>query len=149
MIDWGRCPSVGCMLIMFGRTRMKLVPFALAATGALMLVLAGCRKEEEKPAVPPSSPQSYMNDEAFMGKLEGKRKERASTMARHAKAWAAYQEALKADPKGEKPETKELLKKAEEIRHEYEAQRAEAMKIVRERLTPVRKEGSSNKGISK
>ena len=124
--------------------------------GALVLSLSGCRKEEAKPETPASSPQSYMNDKAFMGKLEEKRKARASTMARHAKAWAAYKEALKADPKGEKPETKELLKKAEEIRLEYEAQRAEAMRIVRDRLTPVREEGrgkreegSSDKGISK
>ena len=120
-------------------TRARLVPFVLCATGALVLFLAGCRKEEAKPETPASSPQSYMNDKAFMGKLEEKRKARASTMARHAKAWAAYKEALKADPKGEKPETKELLKKAEEIRREYEAQRAEAMRIVRERITPEKK----------
>ena len=139
MIRWEKCLSAGYMLIMKRRTRIKLVPFALCATGALLLVFAGCRKEEAKPEAPASSPQSYMNDKAFMGKLAEKRKARASTMARHAKAWAAYQEALKADPKGEKPETKELLKKAEDIRLEYEAQRAEAMKVVRERITPERK----------
>lgn len=139
MIDWEKCPPVGCNIKMIMRMRARLVPFVLCATGALVLCLAGCRKEEEKPEVPASSPQSYMNDKAFMGKLKEKRKARASTMARHAKAWAAYQEALKADPKGEKPETKELLKKAEAIRREYEAQRAEAMKIVGERLTPEKK----------
>ena len=118
------------------RMRARLVPFVLCATGIVLCCLTGCRKEEKKPEIPSSSPQSYMNDKAFMGKLEVQRKERASTMARHAKAWAAYKEALKTDPNGEKPETKELLKKAEDIRREYEAQRAETMKAVSERLRP-------------
>ena len=43
--------------------------------GVVSLVLAGCRKEEEKPAIPPSSPASYMHDKAFMGKLSKERSE--------------------------------------------------------------------------
>ena len=123
-------------------TRARLVPFVLCATGALVLFLAGCRKEEAKPEIPASSPQSYMNDKAFMGKLKEKRKARASTMARHHEAYVAYQEALKADPKGEKPETKALHEKMIAIENEYQALERETMRFVRDRLAPVRGQGS-------
>ena len=55
------------------RTSSFLVPFALCAMGACVLVLAGCRKEEEQRPVDPSSPESYVHDQAFMGGLKAAR----------------------------------------------------------------------------
>ena len=62
-------------------TRARLVPFALCATGALALFLAGCRKEEAKPEIPASSPASYMNDTNFMGRLSADRRERQKLLS--------------------------------------------------------------------
>ena len=135
------------------RTREKLVPFVLCAMGVLSSVLTGCRKEEAKPEIPASSPQSYMNDKAFMGELKAQKDERRQTMARYMKARAAYEAALKGDAKCEKPETQDLKKKMEAIEDEYQAQRRKTLKTVRERITPGRSgKGSAspaNKDISK
>ena len=56
---------------------MFLVPFALCALGFVQLVLTGCKREPEKPVPPPHTPESYMNDPAFTGKLAAERKEQA------------------------------------------------------------------------
>ena len=64
-------------MIMKYRTRARLVPFALCAMGALVLFLAGCRKEEAKPEIPASSPASYMNDRKFIGELAAERAEQS------------------------------------------------------------------------
>ena len=134
--------------------------------GVLMLFLAGCRKEEAKPEIPASSPQSYMNDKAFMGELKAQKEERQRTMARYMKARAAYEAALKADEKCERPETQDLKRKMESIEDEYQAQRRKTLATVRERIMPRRGEATSpslqgksgrsgedaaspNKGISK
>ena len=58
------------------RTRLKLVPFALVAMGALAIVLPGCRKEKEEEKASPSSPEVYMNDPVFRKELADGRKER-------------------------------------------------------------------------
>ena len=55
------------------------LPTALVAAVLLALVV-GCRKEEEpvpapKPKPDPSSPESYMNDKEFRGRLAAERKE--------------------------------------------------------------------------
>ena len=44
--------------------------------GLVLLSLAGCRKEEEKP-VDPSSPASYVHDKEFMGSLAAERAEQS------------------------------------------------------------------------
>lgn len=138
MLDWEECPSVGCMLIMKCCMRPRLVPIALCAMGMFVLCLAGCRKEEKKPEVPASSPQSYMNDKAFMGELKAQKDERRQTMARYMKARKAYEAALKGDAKCEQPETQELKKKMEAIEDEYQAQRRKTLATVRERIAPER-----------
>lgn len=99
------------------------------------LVLAGCRKEE-KPAVSPSSPKSYMKDKAFLGKLEEQQRTREGVMARHMAARRAYNEALKVDPKGEQPATQELRAKMDALEAEYRKLQQETFKTVRERITP-------------
>jgi len=63
------------------RTSPFLVPFAFCATGFLALALAGCSREAEpKEVVPSTSPESYMRDAAFRGKLSAERKERQSLL---------------------------------------------------------------------
>ena len=158
MIDWGKCPPVGCMLIMIGRTRVKLVPFALCAMGALMLAFAGCRKEEKKPEIPASSPASYMNDPVFRRQLEEKRKE-LRAIAKERKPLADRMQALVKEH-GENlaalqkiDEWNDLYEKVTALNKKYEETRARQLKVVRERITPRRsgKDSASplNKEISK
>ena len=106
--------------------------------GALMLFLAGCRKEEAKPEVPASSPQSYMNDPKFMGELKKQRDERQQVMREHFKAFNAYKAAVASDPNCEKPETKALRAKLDELERRNKELRAQTFATVRERITPPR-----------
>ena len=145
MLDWEKCPPVGCMLIMKICTRVKLVPFVLCAMGALMLFLAGCRKEEAKPAIPASSPASYMNDPVFRKQLEEKRKELQAIVAER-KPLADRMQALVKEH-GENlaalqkiPEWNDLHKKVVALNARYEEVRKRQLKVVRERITPVKKE---------
>jgi hypothetical protein len=54
---------------------------AVAAVGALVCTLTGCSRED----VPASSPESYMNDTAFMKTLEDMKREQAQLAAAHYK----------------------------------------------------------------
>lgn len=62
------------------------MPFALCATGlATVFALTGCSREKAAPAAPapavsPASPESYMHDAAFRGKLSAAQKERQSLL---------------------------------------------------------------------
>ena len=150
MIDWWKCPPVGCMLTMFGRTRARLVPFVLCAMGVLSLVLAGCRKEEKKPETPASSPASYMRDPVFRGKLAAERKEHVRlTQERNAivlKMTAmidAKKEELKTDDievvraaLENDPAWRELYAACTNANAAVESQRRKALGTVRERLAP-------------
>lgn len=102
--------------------------------GFALLTFTGCGKEEK--SVDPASPESYMKDKPFLDKLSAQKKERASVMQRHIAARKAYEEALKADPKGEKPETQELRNKMDALEDEYRALRQKTLQTVRERITP-------------
>ena len=122
------------------RTRARLVPFALCATGALMMFLAGCRKEEAKPETPASSPASYMNDPVFRKQVADKRKELQAIVAER-KPLADRMQALVKEH-GEDlaalqkiPEWNDLHKKVVELNAKYEAVRARQLKIVRERIS--------------
>ena len=126
-------------------TRARLVPFALCATGALVLFLAGCRKEEKKPETPASSPASYMNDPVFRKQLEEKRKELSAIVAERKPLADRMQELVKEH--GEDlaalqkiPEWNFLYKKVTELNKRYEEVRARQLKVVRERLTPEKKD---------
>ena len=135
------------------RTRSRLVPFVLCATGALMMFLAGCRKEEAKPETPASSPESYMRDPVFRGKLAAERKEHVKlTQARNAiiEKMKAMVDAKKAELKTDDvkavraalendPAWRELHTQCTNANAAVEAQRRKALGIVRERITPKKK----------
>ena len=62
--------------------RRKLIENALvavAAVGAIVCTLTGCSRED----VPTSSPESYMNDAAFMKSLETMKREQGQLAAAH------------------------------------------------------------------
>ena len=136
-------------------TRARLVPFALCATGMLLVVLAGCRKEEAKP-VDPSSPASYLHDKEFMGSLAVARTEQGRLIQSRneiARKMVAMIEAKKAemktdDLKAVKAELekdavwRELHAACTNANAAVESQRRELLDKVRARIAP-------KKGISK
>ena len=133
------------MLIMKYRTRARLVPFVLCAMGASMLFLAGCRKEETKPDIPASSPASYMNDPVFRKQLSEKRKELQAIVAERKPLADRMQELVKEH--GEDlsalqkiDEWNDLYKKVTALNKKYEEVRARQLKVVRERIKPVKKD---------
>ena len=151
MIDWGKRPPVGCMLIMKRCTRMKLVPFALCAMGALMLVFTGCRKEEEKkPEAPASSSASYVHDKAFMGSLAAARAEQSRLIKSRneiARKMVAMIEAKQAEMKTDDMKAvraelekdaawRELHAACTNANAQVKSQRRELLGKVRERITP-------------
>ena len=126
--------------------------------GALVLSLAGCRKEEAKPEIPASSPASYMNDPVFRKQLSDKRKELSAIVAERKPLADRMQELVKEH--GEDlaalqkiPEWNDLYRKVTALNKRYEEVRARQLKVVRERLAPGRsgKDSASplNKDISK
>ena len=154
-------------------TRAKLVSFVLCTTGALLLFLAGCRKEEKAPEIPASSPASYMKDPVFRKELKdrrvaaaeiGERRERvnAGLAACRKRVAAALKtdDAKAIDAALAKDETwQQLQAEGKVIDAEFMANHRETMRLVRERITPIkgkreqgtgkRAETTSNKGISK
>ena len=142
-------------MIMKYRTRARLVPFALCATGLALLFLAGCRKEEAKPETPASSPESYMRDPVFRGKLTAARKEHVK-LTRDRNEIVAKMTAMIDAKKGEMktddlkavkaelekdPAWQALYAACTNANAKVEAQRRRTLSTVRERLAP--------KGISK
>ena len=121
------------------------MPFALCATGALMLFLAGCRKEEAKPETPASSPASYMNDPVFRKQLSDKRKELSAIVAERKPLADRMQELVKEHGEDlaalqKLPEWNELYRKVTALNKKYEEVRARQLKVVRERITPEKKD---------
>ena len=159
MLDWEKCLLVGFMLTMKRCTRMKLVPFVLCMTGVLVLSLAGCRKEEAKPEIPPSSPQSYMNDTNFLGKVTAKRKDLQAIVRERAPLVKRMEELVRAHGKDlaalqRIPEWNELHAKVVALNAKYEETRKRQLKVVCERINPKRDQGSGirdqkEKAISK
>ena len=127
---------------MMMRTRVRLVPFALCAMGAIALFLAGCRKEEQKkaPVIPASSPASYMNDPVFRKQVADKRK-RLQAIVAERKPFADRMEALIREHGQDLaalqkiPEWNDLHKKVVALNAKYEEVRARQLKIVRERIS--------------
>ena len=125
---------------MMMRTRARLVPFALAATGIVLLSLAGCRKEEKAPEVPASSPKSYLKDPAFMGQLAEKRKELSAIVAERAPLVERMEQLIKEHGQDlaalqKIPEWNDLHKKVVELNAKYEEVRARQLKVLRERIS--------------
>ena len=120
--------------------------------GLVVLFLAGCRKEEAKPEVPASSPASYMNDPVFRKQVAAKRKDLQAIMMERAPLVKRMEELIRAHGKDlatlqKIPEWNELHKKVTELNKRYEETRARQLKVVRERLAPVRDQ--KEKTISK
>ena len=108
--------------------------------GALLLCLAGCRKEEKAPEIPASSPKSYLKDPAFMGQLEAKRKELSAIVAERAPLVERMEALIKEHGQDlaalqKIPEWNDLHKKVVELNAKYEEVRARQLKIVRERIS--------------
>ena len=118
--------------------------------GALALILQGCGRDErasEKPSVPASAPAVYMNDPVFRQQLEAKRKELQAIVKTRAPLAKRMEELVKEHGKDlaalqKIPEWNELHKKVTALNAKYEETRARQLKVVRERLTPVRDQGS-------
>lgn len=138
---------------MTSKTRKSphLVPSALCAAGAFLLLVAGCGKggEQAKP-VDPTSPESYMNDRPFREKLSADRKARQALFRARGEIvsqMAAMIEAkkrelgtddlakVKAALDGD-PAWKEVYRQFEEATAKIEASRKATLKTVRERITP-------------
>ena len=128
------------------RTRARLVPFVLCATGIVLCCLTGCRKEEKKPEIPSSSPQSYMNDPKFRNALTVKRKDLQAIVKERAPLMKRMEELVKEHGKDlaalqKIPEWNELHAKVVALNKTYEEVRARQLRIVRERINPERDQG--------
>ena len=136
-----------------------LVLIVLCAVGLGLLFFALCRRAEQAPEIPASSPASYMKDTNFLNQVSAKRKElqaivkeRKPLVERMEALIKAHGEDLAALQKI--PEWNDLHKKVVELNKRYEEVRARQLKIVRNRLAPVRDQGSGirnekDKAISK
>lgn len=152
LVDWGWCALGLNMHVMKIRTSTFLVPFAFCAIGCCALVFQGCKKEPAKPVPPPSSPESYMNDPEFRGRLAKERGEHVK-LVRESNAISAKMKA-KIDALREKMKTEDPAKLKVELEKDpewvelytqktnanarVEAHRKATLGVVRERLTPKR-----------
>ena len=143
---------------MMMRTRARLVPFVLCATGMIVLCLAGCRKEEKAPEIPASSPASYMKDPEFMKQVSDKRKELQAIVNERNPLVKRMEELIKEHGQDlaalqKIDEWNELYKKVTALNKKYEEVRTRQLKVVREKIAPVRsgQETTSplGKGVSK
>ena len=117
----------------------------------LLTFVAGCPSKKEEPPKPdPSSPESYMNDKEFRGRLAAERKEHVALIRdRNAIAdrMKAMIEAKKAELKTEDlekvkvelekdPAWNDLYAQCTNANAKVEAHSRERLGIVRERITP-------------
>ena len=116
------------------RRIVSCVPFTLCVTGLLALALAGCRREAEAPSplpsIPSNSPASYMNDPAFMARLDAKGDELKAIMRERAPLIARWKKLEPGDSARD-----ELKKQIEELNAKYEAVRKQQLEIVHERVS--------------
>jgi len=129
---------------------MKSVCAKAVFMAALAAALAGCSREgEKKAAVSPASPESYMKDEAFRGRLDGqvaKRGElaqaRNAVVAQMAEMVEAKKRELGTDDEAalraaleKDPAWRELYTRCQDANAAIGENRRETMAVVRERLT--------------
>lgn len=128
-----------------------LVPAALCAASAFLLLVAGCGKSEEKAApVDPTSPEGYMNDQPFREKLSADRKARQALFRARSEIVSQMEAMIEAKKRelgtedlgkvkaaldGD-PAWKEVYRQFEEATAKIEASRKATLKTVRERITP-------------
>lgn len=150
-------------MIKMDRTRLKLVPFVLCAMGMFVLFFAGCSKQSDEAAVPSNAPESYLNDKAFMGKLDSMRKEReglAQICTKLMKELKAKVDAVRAaNPKADDAAIKALLakdaefvsleKRVADLRTAIEENRLRATKFVGRRIAPARSGKDSASPLAK
>ena len=132
-----------------GILNMKAVRTALAAVLALAAV-AGCSREgEQKATVSPASPESYMKDGEFRGRLDGQvakrgelAKARNAVVARMVEMIEAKKRELKTDDEAalkaaleKDPEWRELYARCQDANAAIGENRRDTMAVVRERLT--------------
>ena len=132
------------------RERLKTVPRAAMAV-VLMVLVAGCPSRKEEPPKPdPSSPESYMNDKEFRGKLAAERKEHVALIRdRNAIAdrMKAMIEAKKAELKTDDlekvkaelekdPAWNDLYSQCTNANAKVEAHSRKRLGIVRDRIAP-------------
>ena len=118
--------------------------------GLVMLFLAGCRKEEKAPEIPASSPASYMNDPVFRKQLSDKREELQAIVSERKPLADRMQELVREHGEDlsklqQIPEWTNLHQRVTALNAKYEAVRARQLRIVRDRLAPVREEGTGKR----
>jgi hypothetical protein len=134
------------------RARSYLVPFALGAMAFVVFALTGCGRDASPPEKKPPAytPESYMKDPDFRGRLKEQRAAREElqkareTVVDQMKAkidavvkklgtndTAAVRAALRADP-----EWRSLYKRCQEANAALSENRRKTMAIVGQRLTP-------------
>ena len=130
------------------------MPFVLCATGLVMLLVSGCKKESEPPAAPPpsrpgvTSVAERMADPAYVKTLEAQGAERDELVAARGKVTAEIQrklQAMRAKMPGadaaavkaaleKDPEYQVLVSRVKDIGTNLDANREKTMAIVRERM---------------
>ena len=128
--------------------------------GMMMAFVVGCGKEE-KAVADPSSPESYMRDEAFRGKLSADRKERQRLLRARSEIVSKMKEMIDAKQRemgtsdlskvkavlDKDPAWQDLHRQCEEANAKVEAHRKATFETVRERITP--KGGAANRADGK
>lgn len=132
-----------------GILNMKTARIALAAALALSAA-AGCSREgEDKSAVSPAAPESYMKDAEFRNRLDGQvakrdelAKARNAVVAQMAEMIEAKKRELKTDDEAtlraaleKDPAWRELYARCQDANAAIGENRRETMSVVRERLT--------------
>lgn len=132
---------------------------------AAVAFVCGCPKKDEPPAQDPSSPESYMNDTNFMGRLSKERakhvaliRERNAVTAKMKEMIEAKKAELKTDDIGavkaaleKDPAWMELYAQCTNANAKVEAHSRERLGIVRGRIAPGGGRGGQNgdKPVSK
>lgn len=132
--------------------KKRLGPVKTAFVAVLILAfVAGCPSKKEEPPKPdPSSPESYMNDKEFRGRLAKERKEHVALIRDRnaiAEKMKAMVDAKKAELKTEDlkvvqaalekdPAWNDLYSQCTNANAKVEAHSRERLGIVRQRITP-------------
>ncbi len=109
---------------------------SVAMVSLVGCILIGCSRDEGAATAPedPTSPRSYLKDEAFMNTVKAQNAERKSIMAKRASVQREYEAACAQDPNGAR--AKALKEELDRCAAEFEANRLKTTEIVRERLRP-------------
>ena len=129
---------------------MKSVYAKAVFLAVLLAALAGCSREgENKAAVSPAAPESYMKDREFRGRLDGQvakrgelAKARSAVVAQMAAMVEAKKKELGTDDETvlkaaleKDPEWRDLYARCQDANAAIGENRKETMAVVRERLT--------------